>query len=96
MASGGYPGKYEKGKEILGTEVAAQKDGIFVFHAGTKKDAERLMTDGGRVLNVVSVGKDIKNAIDKVYRACDKIAFDGAHYRKDIGYRALKRETCKN
>ena len=95
LTSGGYPGKYEKGKEIRGLENVSEMDDTMVFHAGTKRakgdTTHMLLTDGGRVLNVVALGKGIRNAIDKAYRACSMISFDGMHYRKDIGHRALGR-----
>lgn len=91
MASGGYPGKYEKEKEISGIEKALELEDIFVFHAGTKAKKEKIVTSGGRVLNVVSLGNDIKEARDKTYKACSKIKFEGAHYRRDIGHRVLTR-----
>ncbi len=96
MASGGYPGKYEKGKEISGIKKALDLENNLVFHAGTKIVAEKLLTGGGRVLNVVALGGDIKEAMDKAYRACKLIKFDGAHYRKDIGYRAINTVGAKN
>jgi phosphoribosylamine--glycine ligase len=93
-ASGGYPGEYEKGKEIFGLDEAAKMKDIVVFHAGTKKlithnSKLRTITNGGRVLGVTGLGNTIKEAIDKTYQAVDKIHFAGMHYRRDIGYRAL-------
>lgn len=90
LASKGYPGKYEKGKVITGIEEAEKIDDVVVFHAGTAIKNGKLVTNGGRVLNVTAMGKDIHEAIDNVYRAVDKIHFDGMHYRKDIGAKALK------
>jgi len=90
MASGGYPGKYEKGKEISGIEKALDTGDILVFHAGTKKDKGKFFTTGGRALNIVALGSSVKEAAQKVYNACGIIEFDGAYYRKDIGSRALK------
>ena len=90
MASGGYPGKYEKGKEVSGIEEASEQDGVMVFHAGTRLENKKILTSGGRVLNVVALGSDIKEAIGKAYKACGTIKFEGAHYRKDIGFRALE------
>ncbi|UCD55320.1 MAG: phosphoribosylamine--glycine ligase [Candidatus Omnitrophota bacterium] len=89
MASGGYPGKYEKGKEISGIEKALELEDTLIFHAGTRL-ANGLLTNGGRVLNVVALGENIKNAIDKVYKACGMIKFENMHYRKDIGHSALR------
>ncbi len=88
MASGGYPGDYPKGKEISGLD--AKGDDIIVFHAGTKREGNRCYTSGGRVLNVTAIGKSLKNARDRAYDHIQKIGFDGAHYRKDIAYRALR------
>jgi phosphoribosylamine---glycine ligase len=90
LASKGYPGNYEKGKEIKGLEYFKDKDGLMVFHAGTRKDGDKTVTAGGRVLNVTAIGKDIKSAIDKVYKNIDQISFEGVYYRRDIGKRALK------
>jgi phosphoribosylamine--glycine ligase len=83
MASGGYPGSYEKGKEITGLE-AVPKD-ILVFHAGTQLKDGAVVTAGGRVLGVTAKGKDIAKAREKAYAAVAGIQFEGAHYRKDIG-----------
>lgn len=90
LASGGYPGDYAKGKKITGINDA-RSAGALVFHAGTKMDGSDLVTDGGRVLNVVGLGSGIKDAIDNAYKGVSKINFDGMHYRKDIGYRAVAR-----
>lgn len=88
-ASGGYPGSYEKGKEISGlNKVKGMKD-VMVFHAGSKKENGKIFTAGGRVLGVTALGDDIKQAIDKSYEAMDKISFEGMHYRTDIGRKAL-------
>lgn len=92
MASGGYPGDYRKGIPIYGIENADAIDGVKVFHAGTKKQGEQILTSGGRVLGVTALGADIKSAIDKAYRAAGLIQFDGMHFRKDIGRKALERE----
>lgn len=98
VASGGYPGEYEKGLEISGIQEAANVKDVVVFHAGTKSgrrstDGRNLfITTGGRVLNVTALGDSIKNAIDTCYVAVGKIRFDRMHYRRDIGHRALKRK----
>lgn len=91
VASGGYPEKYEKGKEISGL-VDGQIPGseLFVIHAGTKLDGDKLLSNGGRVLGVVAQGENLQNALDKAYAEIDKIKFDGAFYRHDIGQRALQ------
>jgi len=96
MASGGYPGKYEKGKEISGLENAEELKDILIFHAGTEFKKEKIITTGGRVLNVVGLGDGIKDAIDKTYDACKAISFDSMHYRKDIGKKALQKTEVKN
>lgn len=90
LASGGYPGPYEKGKEIKGIEEA-EAEGAIVFHAGTKIEDGRLVTSGGRVLNVVGTGDDIKEAVENTYKAVSKIDFEGMIYRKDIAHRAIAR-----
>ena len=88
-ASKGYPGEYEKGKEITGlNEAAAMKDAM-VFHAGTNRGADKYVTSGGRVLGVTGLGTTTQEAIDVTYQAVGKIHFEGMHYRKDIGRRAL-------
>lgn len=89
MASGGYPKSYPKGIEISGLNVG-QLDGVTVYHAGTKLDGDKLVTSGGRVLGVTALGDSIQQALDKSYEGVSKIHFDGAHFRKDIGQRALK------
>ena len=91
MASGGYPGSYAKGKTISGIADAETEEGVCVFQAGTKLEEGTLLTNGGRVLNVTATGGALPEAIAKAYRAVGKIAFDGAHYRTDIGGKALKR-----
>jgi len=96
LASGGYPGDYIKGIEISGLEDAVwEADDTVVFHAGTKTDGRKFFTAGGRVLNVVSLGNDIKEAVDNTYKAVSKIKFEGMHYRKDIGRRALEKNEVK-
>ncbi len=91
MASAGYPGSYEKGKVISGLEEAAKVPDAFVFHAGTAFQEGKVVTSGGRVLGVTAVGKGIREAIAKAYEAVGKISWEGAHFRKDIGQKALKR-----
>ncbi|WP_457755344.1 phosphoribosylamine--glycine ligase [Thermovibrio ammonificans] len=91
LASKGYPGKYEKGKVITGVEEAEKEPSVVVFHAGTKLENGKLVTNGGRVLNVTALGKDIVEARERVYRAIEKIHFEGMHYRRDIGFKAVKR-----
>jgi len=90
MASGGYPGSYEKGKEIFGLEKTKDLKDIVIFHAGTRKEDNRILTNGGRVLGVTGLGNDIREAVDKTYSAINLISFDNMYYRKDIGKKALK------
>ncbi|MBU1726772.1 MAG: phosphoribosylamine--glycine ligase, partial [Candidatus Omnitrophica bacterium] len=88
-SSGGYPGSYQKGKEIFGLDEASKIKDTVVFHAGTIKSQEKYFTSGGRVLGITGLGSTIKEAINTVYQAAGKISFEGIHYRKDIGKRAL-------
>jgi phosphoribosylamine--glycine ligase len=90
MASKGYPGDYEKGKTIHGLKEVSQMKDVFVFHAGTALKDGQVITNGGRVLGVTGLGKDISRAIEKTYRAVKKISWDGVHYRRDIGQKALR------
>jgi len=90
LASGGYPGSYEKGKVISGLE-AAESNGAIVFHAGTQRSGDDIVTAGGRVLGVTATGTDVKAAADTAYAATQQIAWDGAFYRKDIAHRAITR-----
>jgi phosphoribosylamine--glycine ligase len=89
MASGGYPGSYPTGIEITGLDEAAALEDVVVFHAGTKRVDSSVVTAGGRVLGVTGMGKDFQQAIQRAYAAVEKIHFEGAHYRKDIGRRAI-------
>ena len=91
MASGGYPGSYENGKEITGLAEANSDEATVVFHAGTKAVDGKIVTAGGRVLGVTSVDKNIRDARDRAYAAVEKVKFDEVFYRKDIAWRALKR-----
>jgi phosphoribosylamine--glycine ligase len=95
MASGGYPGSYEKGRVISGLEEAARVDDAFVFHAGTALQGGKVVTNGGRVLGVTALGKGIGEAIAKAYEVVGKISWEGVHFRKDIGQKALKRGMKK-
>jgi len=88
LASEGYPGEYQKGQEITGI-VEAMDTGAIIFHAGTKLKGDKVLTSGGRVMNVVGLGPNIKEAIDKAYEGASKIHFDGMWCRRDIGHRAL-------
>ena len=89
MASGGYPKSYKKGVEITGLTLG-QLDGVTVYHAGTKIENDKLVTSGGRVLGVTALGDSLADALKKSYEAVENIHFDNAHYRKDIGKRALE------
>jgi phosphoribosylamine--glycine ligase len=91
MASGGYPGHYETGRPITGVEAAAGLPGVTVFHAGTARVDGALVTAGGRVLGVEATGADVAAAIRTAYAGVERIHFDGAHYRRDIGHHALRR-----
>jgi phosphoribosylamine--glycine ligase len=91
MTSAGYPGSYETGRAITGVEAAAALPGVNVFHAGTALTDGALVTAGGRVLGVQAVGADVSAAIRTAYAAVERIRFDGAHYRRDIGHHALRR-----
>ena len=93
MASGGYPGSYDNGKEITGLDSLKNQDGISVFHAGTKSANGKIVTNGGRVLGVVACGEDIEDAQKNVYEAVSKISFDGVHYRRDIASKAITPPT---
>ena len=97
MASGGYPAAYEQGLPITGLDQAATVPDVTVFHAGTRtKDSKgTLVTSGGRVLGVTALGEDLPAAIDRAYEAAGHIHFDRAHYRTDIGAKALQRLDVK-
>jgi phosphoribosylamine---glycine ligase len=90
MASGGYPGNYEKGRIISGLENAAKQSGVVVFHAATALKNGVVVSDGGRVLGVTGLGPVIAAAIDNAYAGVREISFEGMHYRRDIGARALE------
>ncbi|MCA9400994.1 MAG: phosphoribosylamine--glycine ligase, partial [Candidatus Omnitrophica bacterium] len=89
MSSGGYPGPYEKGKEITGLDGLKNEQETFVFHAGTKKEGDKILTTGGRVLGVTSLGQGIEKAIERAYLAVDKIKFERCFFRRDIGAKAF-------
>jgi phosphoribosylamine--glycine ligase len=91
MSAGGYPGTFEIGKRIDGLEAAGAVEGVKVFHAGTSRRDGAYYTSGGRVLGVTARAGNLNSAVERAYEACAKIGFDGAHYRKDIGARALKK-----
>ncbi len=89
LASEGYPGSYEKGKEIKGLEAASKH--AVVFHAGTARENDRIVTNGGRVLGVTSIAADLKGALDKAYASVEAIEFEGKTFRRDIGQKGLAR-----
>jgi len=89
MASGGYPGTFDVGKKIVGLDEAARVEGVKVFHAGTAKRDIEFYTAGGRVLGVTARAAELGTAVQRAYAACEKIRFEGAHYRRDIAGRAL-------
>jgi phosphoribosylamine--glycine ligase len=91
MASGGYPGTFELGKKISGLEEAGAVEAVKVFHAGTSKLDGTFYTAGGRVLGVSARAADLGTAVDRAYQACEKIRFDGQHYRTDIARRAMNK-----
>jgi len=91
LASGGYPGSYKTGYPIAGLEAAAARPGVTLFHAGTAREDGRLVTGGGRVLGVTALGAGVPEAIAAAYAAVADVAFEGMHYRRDIGGRALAR-----
>jgi phosphoribosylamine--glycine ligase len=91
IASGGYPGDYEKGKKISGLEEAAKVENAVVFHCGTKESNGEIVTSGGRVLSVTALGDNLRMAVDNAYKAVDMISFDKAFHRTDIAHRAFDR-----
>ena len=91
MAAKGYPGAYARGTEIRGLEAAGADPQVQVFHAGTRRDGDRILADGGRVLGVTARGKDIREAQVRAYAAVDKIDWFGGFCRRDIGFRAVTR-----
>lgn len=90
MASGGYPGDYSSGLPITGLDTL-EGDETVIFHAGTRLVDGTWVTNGGRVLNVVGLGKTLADALDQAYRRIETIKFSGAHFRRDIGWRELQR-----
>lgn len=90
LASGGYPGPYVKGKRITGLEMAAEDPRVSVFHAGTRLEGEEIVTDGGRVLGVTALDRDLAGAIMLAYEGVNKIHFEGMQCRRDIGAKGLK------
>ena len=92
MAANGYPGEYKRGSVIAGLDVAAQVEGVEVFHAGTKVDGGKITANGGRVLNISALGKTVSEAQARAYQAVDKIDWPEGFCRRDIGWQAVKRE----
>ena len=90
MASGGYPGPSAKGKPISGLGEASRLTNVKVFHAGTAPSGNAIVTNGGRVLGVTALGADLWKARAAAYEAVEKIGFEGAQYRRDIGAKALR------
>jgi len=92
IASGGYPDKYKTDKKILGLETISAEPDIVVFHSGTKKEKKKIVTSGGRVLGVTAFGpkSDLEGTIEKAYHAVERITFDGAYYRSDIGKKGIQ------
>jgi phosphoribosylamine--glycine ligase len=93
MAAKGYPGDYRKGTEIDGLDEAAKVEGVQIFHAGTKADGNRILANGGRVLNVCAIGRSVAEAQRQAYAAVDRIDWPEGFCRRDIGRRAVEREA---
>jgi phosphoribosylamine--glycine ligase len=93
LASGGYPGTYETGREIFGLSEAAALESVSVFHAGTTEQDDRVVTAGGRVLAVSALGPTLSDARARAYEACGLLSFDGMQYRRDIAERAVEEES---
>ena len=91
VASGGYPGSYEKGKPISGIDSNRELSAAIVFHCGTKVEGEKIVTSGGRVLSVTGTGATLREAVDRAYEGVKEISFEGMFYRKDIAHRAFER-----
>ena len=89
VASGGYPGSYEKGKAISGLDAAAKRPDVTVFHAGTRRENGQVLTNGGRVLGVTATGSTLRDALDKAYAGLACVRFDPMQYRTDIGAKGL-------
>ena len=91
VASGGYPGAYEKGKEITGLDSDQEQSNAIVFHCGTKVEGEKVLTSGGRVLSVTGMGANLREAVDRAYAGVKRISFEKMFYRTDIAHRAFER-----
>jgi phosphoribosylamine--glycine ligase len=92
MAAKGYPGTYARGAAIEGLEDAAAVEGVEIFHAGTKAEGDKIVANGGRVLNVSALGKSVSEAQARAYQAIDRIRWPEGFCRRDIGWQAVKRE----
>jgi phosphoribosylamine--glycine ligase len=92
MAAKGYPGEYARGSVIEGLDDAAKVEGVEIFHAGTKADGDRILANGGRVLDVSAIGKTVREAQARAYEAIARIRWPEGFYRHDIGWRAVERE----
>jgi phosphoribosylamine--glycine ligase len=95
MAAKGYPGDYQRGSPIEGLDAAAAVEGVEIFHAGTKADGNKILANGGRVLNVSALGKTVHEAQRRAYAAVDHIRWPGGFCRRDIGWQAVKREDAR-
>jgi phosphoribosylamine--glycine ligase len=95
MAANGYPGPPQLGSEIKGLDAAAATEGVEIFHAGTKREGDRILANGGRVLNVTARANTVAEAKARAYAAIAKIDWPGGFCRSDIGWRALARERAK-
>jgi phosphoribosylamine--glycine ligase len=95
IAAKGYPGTYARGSVIEGLDEAAAIEGVEIFHAGTKADGNRILANGGRVLDVCALGKTVGEAQARAYRAVDRIRWPGGFWRRDIGFRAVQRESLE-
>jgi phosphoribosylamine---glycine ligase len=93
MAAKGYPGHYQRGSVIEGLDEAGKVEGVEIFHAGTKANGGRIVANGGRVLDVSAIGKTVRQAQARAYKAISRIRWPGGFYRHDIGWRAVEREN---
>ncbi|MCG3206041.1 MAG: Phosphoribosylamine--glycine ligase [Elusimicrobia bacterium] len=93
MASGGYPGQFQTGLPIQGLNDMPKDDHVTVYHCGTKKEGDQILTNGGRVLSVTGVGKTLDSAVVRAYQGVKRITFDRVHFRKDIAGKVLKNKS---
>jgi phosphoribosylamine--glycine ligase len=94
LASKGYPGAYDIGRAVTGLEKAAELPDTVVFHGATEVEKGKLLTKGGRVLNVAALGNTLEAALEKAYRGVQIVQFEGKQFRRDIGAHALKFKEC--